>query len=265
MFSNFLKAKNTSVDNAANQLYHVVFSLDVSGSMFRDDAHSRNTPGLISRLDAARNDICMWYESLANSDLIVRCDVMVFGSGLKALTDIKSAADLRNRLNAIHPGGSTATHLALAEANRLFSEHMAKYPVEPRPSFVNVICTDGSPDNKDACAEELIRGTVEMKTDSDRTTLFVQYGTTEYHEGSGASQFLAFLDDNLQDAAVEWFKKNYPQKTPDEYANLFDACDTGKQGVSWKEKDPEGKMMNVDRNAPWDLDLGRMVQIALCD
>ncbi len=119
---------------------------------------------------------------------------------------------------------------------------------------------------KNKIAELLVEGTDPMTRDEDRATLFCQYGSSEYKESSSISQFLNFLDDNLQDLSEQYFKTKYGEHS-ERCQNLYDACDTGKQYLSWQEKDPENKMKKSDndRKKPWDSNIEEMFEIAISD
>lgn len=274
------KVENVSVEKSQDLTYHMVFAIDISGSMVNyKDAYDRANLKVanLSRFEAVKRDALLYMSQLTASDRLVQCDVILFGLAVYEHRNIRTVKELEDILSQVKTfERATRTDLALAKANEWFLEHMVKYGTDAnRPTFFNLVMTDGSPtcpgktdeDIKTAVAELLVAGTDPMLRDEDRVTLFLQYGTSDYSEHSSVSKFLKFLDDDLQEISAEWFKEKYPNKewSDDDLKNLFDACDTGKQCTTWTQKDPENKMKNVDRTACWDSNIEQMFDIATSD
>jgi len=272
-----LKVKNTTTEQAQKLSFHVVFSIDISGSMQHEDAFDRNNVvngANLQRFEAAKRDALRWMGQLQSCDRLSSADMLLFGEKLYEHRNIRSVSQMKGILDEVQFEKYTRTDLALAAANRYFEEDCKKYGDKPnRPAFFNPVLTDGDPTapgiDKDSVrntvAELIVKGTDGMKRDQDRTTLIIQYGSTQYSPDSDVSKFLAFLDDSLQEMAEEYFRAKYPQMTEDELKNLYDACDTGKQCQTWEEKDPERKMPSVNRQAFWDDDISLMFDIAISD
>lgn len=274
------KVENTSAEEAKNLSYSLVFSIDISGSMVNNkDAYDRDNPRIpnISRFDSVKKDVLAYMKQVTSSDRLVNCDILLFGEHLYEHRNVRTVEQLEKILNNIKKfERATRTDLALSKANQYFGEFLEKHPdPSSRPSFFNIVMTDGNPvcpgkkdeEIKDMIAELLIAGTDQMTRDEDRVTLFKQYGTLDYHPNSAVSQFLTFLDDDLQEKSAAWFKAKYPDKewNDDDLKNLYDACDVGKSTTTWRIKDPDNKMKHVDRDAFWDTNLDEMFEIAICD
>lgn len=274
MFTAF-KAKNTSTEEAKKLSYVLFLCMDVSGSMGNQDAYDRKTgKANISRLEAAKNDAVEYMTQLSRVDRLAGCFLCLFGEKVTVHDNVRNPAELEKIFSNVRTEGATRTDLVIKESNKYFLEHMKKYTdAATRPAFFTLIQTDGSPtgggseeEMKNNIAQLLVQGTDPMTRDEDRVTLFLQYGSSEYKDTSAVSQFLAFLDDNLQELSEEYFKIHYKDQ-PERCQNLYDACDTGKQFTSWKEKDPENKMKlsEADRSKPWDTNIEKMFEIAICD
>jgi len=274
------KVDNTSTDEAKKLSYSLVFSIDISGSMVNyKDAYDRDNPRIpnLSRFESVKKDVLAYMKQVTSSDRLVNCDILLFGEKLYEHRNVRTVEQLEKILNSVKQfERATRTDLVLSRANQLFEEYLQAEPdPSSRSSFFNIIFTDGNPNYpgkkdeevKDMIAELLIAGTDKMTRDEDRVTLFKQYGTQDYDPKSAVSQFLSFLDDNLQEKSAVWFQAKYPDRewNDDDLKNLYDACDVGKSTTTWKLKDPENKMKGVDRDAFWDVNLDDMFEIAICD
>jgi hypothetical protein len=258
----FNKVKNAE---SAHPMVSLVVALDCSGSMRATDAVDRKTlkRGGITRLDAAKNDIRLHYGQLVQRDRICGCTLLAFGERLRSFS-ITSTAELEAALAKIEANeGLTRTDLMIAESNRLFTEFKK---TAKDATFCTVVYTDGEPtavgktavECQETVARLLIEGTDGMTSDKDRATTFIQYGETK-----SATEFLSFLDDQLTDLAIEYYKMSHPNATPDDYKDLYDACDTGGQCTSWRVKNP--KRVVPDASVPWDSDIHDIVDEATSD
>lgn len=274
------RVQNTTIDVAKRLRVHLVMSLDISGSMVNNtDALNPAGGPYVDRFKAASANMLRYMDQLRSVDRLVQCDVLLFGERLHEFRNVRDTDALKAILaNVRQFERYTRTDLVLSRANEYFFDFQRRHADEAeadRPTFVHLILTDGSPNDPDMSlvdvqtriANLLVEGTDGMRRDEDRATLFVQYGTKDYAPSSAVSQFLRFLDDELQEVAAEYFKGRYPEKykTDDDCKDLYDACDVGKQGDTWAVKDPDAKMKGVDRNAPWDDDIDKMITIALAD
>jgi hypothetical protein len=249
----FNKVKNA---DSAHPMVRLVVALDCSGSMRANDAVDRATGKRgVNRLMAAKSDIRAHYGQLSQRDRVSVCTLLVFGERLR-IFPIGSVAELDTVLSTIKADEAfTRTDLVLGESNRLFAEFKKTTSNE---TFCTIVYTDGEPTRRRAVANLLIEGTELMTDDKDRATTFIQYG-----EDASAAEFLSFLDHNLTDLAIELYKKDHPGATPDDYKDLYDACDMGGQCTPWSKKNP--KKVVKDPSAFWDSDVHDVIDEATSD
>ena len=266
---------NISIEKISEKNYHFVLAFDISGSMNNcKDAIDRKNPRgpLIDRLDAAKEAALRYMKQLTDSDMIVDCTLLLFGSKVHEHKNIKNAQQVESILNNLNKfENETRTDLLLKKTNEMFEDHLTRYPDSTsRPCFYTLVLTDGAPtcndgvihDNiRNIVAETLVEGTVKMEKDDDRATTFLQIG-----ESQGATEFLQFLDDS-RDFTEKYLKSKYPGKKwgEDDSLNIFDACDTGKSCTTWKVKDDKGVMTKVNRDDFWDEFIVNVIWMGFSD
>jgi len=166
--------------------------------------------------------------------------------------------------------GAASTNIS-ADANVVAARMIERYhtclqPVESKhESVVTVVLTDGCPiipgeTYERACVlveRALVESTLGMTDDTDRATIWIQYGDTEYGD-TATTRFLKRMDSGLVDAIRRTHQ-----------VRVYDAVDYGQREVDWATK--VGKNVALARHLGvmprewWAYDIALIITIAFCD
>lgn len=283
----FKRVGNTSFAEALNRKVYAVISLDISGSMSLDigglTACDRKTGEPCSRIRAALDDARMYASQLIGGMQMYRLDLLLFGQTLHTHPNITSLEAFDQAIRGVEYRleGGTRLDLALEYANKAFESLKSQPPPpdyvdpgaaaaaaapQPTVTFFNLVLTDGAPSFpglntdqiRDNIAKILIKGMEPMTSDLDRGTSFIRYGSSP-----DVVAFMQFLDDELKDRALAYFRQIYPAN-PDVLRLVHDYVDTGAQCQTWRDKGMRASF-KVDPRSRWDDDIKAIVAVSLAD
>lgn len=260
---------NVTPEEVAAHPMHVIFCLDISGSMFDNtDSHMHlngKVVGHETRYASMISDLLRFMNQLKTNMQVVLVKVITFDTVVNAFDvatpyDENSIAHIIQYIHNRPPGqsGGTRTDLAIALANdimhrqwdieakihddTMFGSEFIKTPV------ARVVLTDGVPflrgeDYEVTCRrveDHLVASTERMTRDIDCVTIFIQYGTDEYAKESPTSQFLQRIDSGL----VELLRAKAARENQhvEEKKKLFDAVDCAQREATWGAKDTQNVM-----------------------
>lgn len=123
--------------------------------------------------------------------------LLLFGSSVKQFDDV-TADKVDEIFQEFEPMGGTNLTAALEVFFANYFEKKKTGKTKPNGDIA-IFVTDGAPDNTDTVIKSIVEATQKMEKDEELGITFVQVGND-----AGATKFLQFLDDELQNKGAKF-------------------------------------------------------------